>query len=115
MVGDVQAAQEQTDNVITIIISVIHHMPDCMLSRKVSFITDLYGRECTWYVRIFFQITMVERLYTQTGRKRGMNMFPGKALRLPKDPSLMRPIDYSKMSEFTCLFEGRLNELTATL
>lgn len=33
------------------------------------------------------------------------------AIKLPKVPSLMRPNDYTHLSELTCLFEGRLNEL----
>lgn len=34
-----------------------------------------------------------------------------KALRLPKEPSLMRPNDYTKISALSCRFEGRLNLL----
>ena len=35
------------------------------------------------------------------------------ALTLPKEPSLMRPGDYTKMSNLTCLFEGELYDLIA--
>lgn len=34
-----------------------------------------------------------------------------KALPLPKEPSLMRPNDYTKIPGLTCLFEGQLCEL----
>jgi len=37
------------------------------------------------------------------------------ALSLPKDPSLMRPNDYSKFSDMSCKFEGRLNTLLQQL
>ena len=33
------------------------------------------------------------------------------ALAMPKVPSLMRPNDYTHLSQLVCLFEGRLNEL----
>ena len=36
-----------------------------------------------------------------------------KALRLPKDPSLMRPIDYSFLPDLYCLFEGKVEELVS--
>lgn len=35
------------------------------------------------------------------------------ALTMPKVPSLMRPNDYTHLSELKCRFEGRLNELLA--
>lgn len=35
------------------------------------------------------------------------------ALTLPKEPSLMRPGGYTKMSSLTCLFEGELYDLIA--
>ena len=34
-----------------------------------------------------------------------------KALPLPKAPSLMRPNDYTKLPDLSCVFEGRLNKL----
>lgn len=34
-----------------------------------------------------------------------------KALTLPKDPSLMRPGDYTQIPALTCRYEGRLNQL----
>lgn len=37
------------------------------------------------------------------------------ALSLPKAPSLMRPNDYSKFSNMSCKFEGRLNTLIQQL
>ena len=37
------------------------------------------------------------------------------ALSLPKAPSLMRPNDYSKFSNMSCKFEGRLNTLIQEL
>lgn len=37
------------------------------------------------------------------------------ALSLPKAPSLMRPNDYSKFSDMSCKFEGRLNTLIQEL
>ena len=37
------------------------------------------------------------------------------ALALPKAPSLMRPNDYSKFSDMSCKFEGRLNTLIQEL
>lgn len=35
------------------------------------------------------------------------------ALTLPKEPSLMRPSDYTKMETLACLYEGELYELIA--
>ena len=35
------------------------------------------------------------------------------ALAMPKVPSLMRPNDYTHLSELRCRFEGKLNELLA--
>ena len=35
------------------------------------------------------------------------------ALTMPKVPSLMRPNDYTSLSQLTCRFEGKLNELLA--
>lgn len=35
------------------------------------------------------------------------------ALAMPKVPSLMRPNDYTHLSQLTCRFEGRLNQLLA--
>ena len=37
----------------------------------------------------------------------------GHALSLPKDPSIMRPIDYLSLPELHCLFEGKVCELVA--
>lgn len=34
-----------------------------------------------------------------------------RALELPKVPSLMRPMDYTRLSQMTCLFQGQLQEL----
>lgn len=34
-------------------------------------------------------------------------------IKLPKPPSLMRPIDYTKLNELVCLYEGNVGELTA--
>lgn len=33
------------------------------------------------------------------------------ALALPKDPVLMRPMDYTRMPQLTCVYQGRLGEL----
>lgn len=33
------------------------------------------------------------------------------ALKLPKHPSLMRPIDYTTIPQLECIYEGKLNEL----
>ncbi len=37
------------------------------------------------------------------------------AIELPKDPSLMRPMDYTKLSSLECVFEGPLDELIASM
>lgn len=33
------------------------------------------------------------------------------ALKLPKIPCLMRPMDYTELSQLNCIYEGKLNEL----
>ena len=36
------------------------------------------------------------------------------AVKLPKDPSLMRPIEYSRLPELTCVYEGRICDLLSS-
>ena len=36
------------------------------------------------------------------------------AVKLPKDPSLMRPIEYSRLPELKCVYEGRVCDLLAS-
>ena len=38
-------------------------------------------------------------------------LIDNNALKLPKIPCLMKPIDYTKLPELDCIYEGKLNEL----
>lgn len=63
------------------------------------------------------------RLHIPLHRKRHLfcSQFVGEilhrsnALELPKDTSLMRPNDYTKISDLICLYQGRLEELVELL